>query len=90
MVLLISYDLNRHERPEAYAKVRKMIEEHARSTIKPLYSQWFVDTADSVEDWHDRMARVADSDDNWLVIKVQKPYQGWLPKAAWTWLDTRI
>jgi hypothetical protein len=44
MVLLISYDLNGRERPSSYTKVKNYIEQHATSSIRPLYSQWFVET----------------------------------------------
>jgi len=38
MVLLISYDLDNHERPSSYAAVRAVIERYAASARKPLYS----------------------------------------------------
>ena len=89
MVILLSYDLNGHERPSAYDAVRKMVEKHAVSSKKPLYSQWFIETEDSVGTWSDRMKEVADDDDHWFVIKVQYPRQGWLPAAVWDWLKER-
>jgi hypothetical protein len=49
MVLLISFDLNNHERPSSYAAVRAVIERHAASARKPLYSPWLVETADGVQ-----------------------------------------
>lgn len=90
MVLLISYDLNRYERPSAYAKVRDMIERHAISHTKPLYSQWFVQTQDGVDTWDARMKSVTDADDRWFICRVQRPYQGWLDKAVWPWLNERV
>lgn len=59
MVLLISYDLNNHERPSSYQVVRAMIERYATSARKPLYSQWFVETADDLATWSDRIRAVA-------------------------------
>lgn len=90
MVILLSYDLNGHERPSAYEDVKEMVEGHAISTKKPLYSQWLIETEDSIQTWSDRMKAVTDKDDYWLIVKVQRPYQGWLPKAVWDWLDSRI
>ena len=52
MVLLISYDLNNHERPSSYQAVRAVIERYAASVRKPLYSQWFVETADDPQMWY--------------------------------------
>ncbi len=89
MVILLSYDLNNHERPSAYEDVKKMIEGNAVSFKKPLYSQWFIETEDSVDVWHERMEKVTDSDDHWFIIQVQKPRQGWLPQSVWTWLKER-
>ena len=90
MILLISYDLNNHERPEAYKAVADMIKENATDYKKPLYSQWFVETDDSPTTWSDRMKDVADGDDSWFIVQVRKPYQGWLSKTFWDWLHDRI
>jgi hypothetical protein len=90
MVILISYDLNNHERPEAYEDVKKTITNNAISYKKPLYSQWFVETNDSVQKWHERMKEVTDSNDYWFINKVTASNrQGWLPKAVWDWLNER-
>ena len=89
MVILISYDLNKHERPEAYETVRDMIKDHAVSLKKPLYSQWLVETSDSVQTWHERMKAVTDNNDYWFIVKVGATRQGWLPKAVWEWLSER-
>lgn len=53
MILLVSYDLNGHERPSAYTAVRDRIESHAISAKKPLYSQWLIETHDSPAQWRD-------------------------------------
>jgi hypothetical protein len=87
---MISYDLNNHEKPSAYQDVADMIKKYAIDFKKPLKSQWFVETRDSVDTWHDRMKNVTDSDDAWFIIKVQRPYAGWLSKTFWPWLNDRI
>lgn len=89
-VLMISYDLNGHERPSAYAAVRDMIKENAVSSMRPLYSQWFVETNDSVQVWHERMKSVADTNDYWFINQVTNPKQGWLAKDVWEWLNARM
>lgn len=88
-VLMLSYDLNGHERPEAYDEVEQMIADHAISAIKPLYSQWFIETNESLQAWHERMKVAADENDHWFIHPVSKPRQGWLSKSVWTWLDSR-
>lgn len=90
MILLISYDLNGHERPSSYAAVKKMIEEQSVGAIRPLYSQWFVETTSNIERWHERMTAVTDRNDNWFIVEVKRPYQGWLNKSVWQWLRERL
>jgi hypothetical protein len=31
-----------------------------------------------------------DANDYLLVVRVTRPYQGWLPKDAWEWVNSRI
>jgi hypothetical protein len=90
VVLLISYDLNNHERPSSYEAVRGVVERYAASARKPLFSQWLVETADDAQVWSDRIRAVAHSDDSWFVLRVFRPYQGWLPREIWVWLATRV
>jgi hypothetical protein len=91
MVYLISYDLDHHARPVAYHLVEKMIMDKSLSFRKPLYSQWFVETNDSIDVWQNRMQGVVDpANDFWLIVKVQTPYQGLLNKEIWEWLRTRV
>lgn len=90
MVLLISYDLNGHERPVAYEAVRQVIESAARDFRRPLRSQWLVDTADSPDAWADRLYPVIDADDRLLICEVTSPNQGWLPNEIWIWLNARV
>lgn len=89
MVLLISYDLNGHERPEAYDDVARVIRTNAISYRKPLYSQWFVETNESCEEWNDMMKGVTDPNDNWFITPVGANRQGWLDKEIWQWLRAR-
>ena len=90
MVLLISYDLNGHERPSAYAAVKEMIEQNSTSSVKPLYSQWFVETDESPAVWHKRMKDVADDNDRWFIDKVTGDYIGMLSTEAVNWLKERV
>lgn len=90
MVLLISYDLNRHERPSSYQAVQAVIKKNATSFKRLLYSQWFVETGQNVQAWSDLIASAVDQDDNWFVLRVARPYQGWLPQAVWEWLNPRV
>jgi hypothetical protein len=90
MVLLISYDLDGHERPSAYAAVKKRIEEGATSFRRPLYSQWLVETASLPDQWFEHLKPVIDENDRLLIVRVQRPYAGWLDKEIWEWQSTRV
>jgi hypothetical protein len=85
MVHLISDDLNRHERPSAYAAVARVIEQHATDYRRPLYSQWLVETSESTETWSGRLRTVTDPDDGILVVRVED-YAGYLDRQVWPWL----
>lgn len=90
MVLLISYDLDGHKRPSAYEAVKKKIEEGAASFRRPLYSQWLVETTSTPDQWTEHLKPVLDAEDKLLIVRVQRPYQGWLPKEVWEWLTPRL
>jgi hypothetical protein len=89
MVHLISYDLNGHERPSAYSAVKNVIEQNAISSRRPLYSQWFVETSESVGTWSDRVRAVMDDNDNLFVCRVSAERQGWFDREVWEWLRSR-
>lgn len=92
MVLLISYDLSGHERPSAYADIKRAIEAKSISQIRPLYSQWFVTTNESPAIWADYLqsSRVVDGNDRLFITRVTSGYQGWLTKEDWTWLNSQM
>lgn len=90
MIIMISYDLNNHERPNAYTDISDMIKRNAKDWYKPLKSQWFVETTDSINIWNDRMIKICDKDDGWFIIQIKQPYTGWLSKKFWDWLRERI
>ena len=91
MILLISYDLNGHERPAAYARAKRYIEQHAESSIRPLYSQWFVQTDASAEQWVTALRDndIVDDNDYLFICTVRRPFQGWLEQTHWEWLNSR-
>lgn len=91
MVLLISYDLRNHERPGSYTRVKEYIERHSKSAIRPLYSQWFVDTEAGPQAWVDALRKneLVDSDDHLFICPITRPRQGLLSQADWAWLNAR-
>jgi hypothetical protein len=90
MVLLISYDLNGRERPSSYQRVREVIERNATASIKPLYSQWLVETNSSPTAWTNTLLSVMDLDDRLLIVQItNRSYAGFLDQAVWDWLNAR-
>lgn len=94
MVLLISYDLNGHERPAAYERVKKLIETGAGegNSIKPLYSQWLVDTQATPTKWREYLKQTGgiDSTDRLLITEVTRNWDGWLDQTVIDWINARI
>jgi len=91
MILLISYDLLGHERPDAYKKVEQAILDHAGSGnyIKPLFSQFFVDTQNRANYWNTVMKDATDDNDCWLVTEVTSNRAGKYSSKAVDWLQSR-
>lgn len=92
MVLLISYDLMAPERPASYETIKAAIESGAISSIRPLFSQWLVETTSDADTWtaHLRATGAIDPNDRLLIMPVVRPFQGWLPQEAWEWLNARV
>lgn len=91
MILLVSYDLNGHERPRAYEQVKNLIERLATSYRRPLMSQWLVETTQAPDWWTEQMRTVVDSGDYFFICRVTAgQYQGWLPQDVWQWLNPRV
>lgn len=55
-----------------------------------LGSTWLVDTSLNAKGIWDRLAPHVDKNDYVLVIGVTRDYEGWLPKEAWEWLNSRV
>lgn len=90
MLLLISYDLSTSDRPPAYEAIKATIEAASGGRCRrPLYSQWLVDTEESVDTWVERLQGHLSPADRLLVVRVQGRTNGWLPSEDWTWINAR-
>jgi len=54
-----------------------------------LGSTWLVDTSLNADGIWKKVQPHVDGNDYVLVIGVTKDYEGWLPKEAWEWLNSR-
>jgi hypothetical protein len=87
VVLLISYDLNRYERPAAYREVAAAIERVTTDFRRPLASQWLVATNGTPREWREYLLQFMDSDDFLFICQVVRGRDGWLPREVWEWLE---
>lgn len=55
-----------------------------------LDSTWLVSTQESADQLCDRLLRHLDQNDRLLVIKVVKPFQGFLTEKAWEWIRVHV
>jgi hypothetical protein len=90
VVLLISYDLNGHERPRAYAAVKKAIEDGAVDYRRPLFSQWLVETYSTPGEWEKHLLGLMDANDRLFICAITKANAGYLDEEIWTWLNARV
>ena len=81
----VSYDLNnpgQHYEP-LYQELKK-----CPGWWHYLDSTWLVFTYETADSLANRLLGVIDVNDRLLVIAVGRDNQGWLPIAAWTWIDS--
>ncbi|HGY4398009.1 hypothetical protein AB2J17_05785 [Citrobacter freundii] len=52
-------------------------------------SSWLIDTSETAEQVWSRLSSSVDENDTVLIIRVTTPYQGWLSKECWDWLNSR-
>jgi hypothetical protein len=55
-----------------------------------LPSAWLIVTSNQPVDVYNALAPCISSTDRILVMPVTKPVFGWLPQAAWDWIDANI
>lgn len=89
-VLLLSYDLPADGGGAPYESIEAMIRESARSAVRPLYSQWFVETDEHPQVWHERMEGITGGRGRWFICPVVRPFQGRLAVDVNEWLNARV
>ncbi|MFL9585119.1 hypothetical protein [Stenotrophomonas sp. AB1(2024)] len=83
----VSYDLNKSGQNYSalYEELKK-----SPNWWHHLDSTWLIVTSETAEQLRDRIRKHLDDNDTLLIIKVVRPYSGWLSKEAWEWLDKNI
>jgi len=84
MIYLITYDLKKPGKD--YTSLHNTIKT-APKWWHHLDSTWLIQTNETVEYWSDKIRRITDSNDNFLIVDItRQKRQGWLPKKAWEWI----
>lgn len=83
----VSYDLNKagQNYDALYEELKK-----SPNWCHPMDSTWVIITNESAQQLSDRLRKHLDDNDRLLVIKVVRPYAGWLTQEVWDWLDKNI
>jgi len=86
-VYCVSYDLNKtgQNYNALYEELKK-----SPGWCHTLDSTWLISTQETADQLSTRLRAHLDNNDNLLVIKVVRPYAGWLPKATWEWIDQHV
>ncbi|MFZ2309990.1 MAG: hypothetical protein WAW11_00410 [Patescibacteria group bacterium] len=84
MVYLITYDLNKTG--QDYSGLYEAIKSIG-DWWHYLDSNWLVRTDFNVTQISSILNKKIDQNDQLLIIRVMKDYDGWLPRDAWNWLN---
>lgn len=83
MILLVTYDLKGPT--SSYGDLVELLKSK-ESWWHYMPSTWLIATDTSPEQLFDEVRGFLQSGDRILISHLSKPYQGWLPKKAWTWI----
>ncbi|NIF02627.1 hypothetical protein F3J38_21685 [Pantoea sp. Acro-805] len=85
-VFCISYDHNTpgQKYDALYQELKKTDHLH------PLDSTWLTSTNENAENLCIRLRKHLDSNDHLLIIKVTRPYNGWLTQSSWDWIASHL
>lgn len=86
-VLLVSYDLKNPGKN--YSDLYETLKT-ASSWWHYLESCWLLKTSLTAQEWFDKIRPHIDDNDSVLIVEVQRPYHGWLPKDAWKWIADNV
>lgn len=69
MILIVAYDL--HNPGRDYSKIEAALKASDGSWAHPQGSVWLLDTTEDPASWRDRLATLGDSNDEFLVARLQ-------------------
>jgi CRISPR/Cas system-associated endoribonuclease Cas2 len=84
-VYVVAYDLNKETvRPKIVAEV------HKTAYARLSESSYAIATSESTGQVHARFKKHLDDNDDFFVITLRKPYDGYGPKAVIEWLNANL
>lgn len=95
-IFMVAYELETDEARSMEEQIVTAIKSVSDKWWHHLLGIWLVPWNGNAEELYERLKPAfSDKSDSGtpvadigiLVIKVAKPYKGWLPKSAWEWLD---
>lgn len=92
MHYLITYEIKPASR-RSTSEVREKLEETITSLGSwwhYLSDTWIVNTNMTVDQIASAIGQHLSEQDYLLVIAIRPPYQGWLPKEAWDWMNKSV
>lgn len=86
-VLLVTYSLKNQEHD--YSSLFVSIKSNANGWWHYIDNVWLVNTPTSANDFADLLYPHLYKNDRLLVTRITAEHQGWLPKEAWDWINSR-
>jgi len=86
-VLLVSYALRNNTKD--YSPLYDAIKNHTGLWFHYFENIWIIESTLTADAFAKSLYPFIETTDHLLVIRLQKEYQGWLPKEAWEWLNNR-
>jgi hypothetical protein len=86
MIILVTYDLKTPGRN--YTPFYEALKAQGH-WWHYLANTWLIDTASAPQKVYEALGPHLSTSDRILVIQVSRLYQGYLPKAAWDWINSR-
>ena len=84
-VLLIAHELK--DILKDYSPFYEAIQKNSSNWWHYLENVWIVKTHLTPDEFWGKLAKHMYKSDRAIIIRVEKDYQGWLPKDAWEWLN---
>ena len=87
MVLIVTYTLRNQYKD--YSPFFNSIKSNCTEWWHFLDSTFIVSTPKSAAEFAQALFPYMEATDSVFVSRLQKDYNGWLPEAAWNWLNTK-